>query len=132
MLPIEIVFFKEGDETTPVLDWLRAMRQRDARVMAKCLERIERLAELGHELRRPDADLLRDGIRELRIGFGGVNYRILYFLYKSTAAVLAQGLTKEDKVPNRDIDLAIDRRRLFENDPDKHTYRNPERQPTDE
>ena len=120
---IEIVFFKEVDETTPVLDWLRVMRQRDIRITAKCLERIERLAELGHELRRPDADLLRDGIRELRIGFGGVNYRILYFLHNSTAAVLAHGLTKEDKVPTRDIDLAIARRRLFENNPDKHTYR---------
>jgi hypothetical protein len=40
--------------------------------------RIERLRDLGHELRRPEADYLRDGIYELRVGLGSVNHRMLY------------------------------------------------------
>jgi hypothetical protein len=34
---------------------------------------------MGHELRRPEADFLRDGIYELRASLGGVHHRILYF-----------------------------------------------------
>ena len=43
--------------------------------------------ELGHELRRPEADLLRDNIYELRIGLQGINYRILYFFHGKQAAL---------------------------------------------
>jgi putative component of toxin-antitoxin plasmid stabilization module len=48
-----------------------------ARAQDKCTVRIERLAELGHGLRRPEAGFLRDGIYELRAKHGGVNYRML-------------------------------------------------------
>jgi len=88
----------------------------------KCVVRIERLAELGHELRRPEADLLRDKIYELRVGLQGQNYRILYFFHGATAAVLAHGLVKERAVPPADIERAIKRRERFEADPEIHTY----------
>ena len=84
--------------------------------------RIERLAELGHELRRPEADLLRNKIYELRVRLQGQNYRILYFFHGATAAVLAHGLVKERTVPPADIERAIERRRRFEADPETHTY----------
>lgn len=83
----------------------------------------ERLRELGHELRRPEADLLRNGIYELRVGREGLNYRILYFFHGRVAAVLAHGLIKEREVPSKDIDRALERKRLFEQDPKGHTYR---------
>lgn len=63
----------------------------------KCLFRIRRLAALGHEIRRPEADDLGDGIYELRVGFRGQNYRVLYFFHGTVASVLAHGLTKEDR-----------------------------------
>jgi hypothetical protein len=44
----------------------------------------------------------------------------LYFFHKQIAA-LAHGVTKESAVPNRDINLAIRRKLLFEADPSKHT-----------
>jgi hypothetical protein len=44
----------------------------------KCFARIERLRELGHDIRRPEADFLRDGIYELRVSLSHVQYRILY------------------------------------------------------
>ena len=83
--------------------------------------RIERLEEMGHELRRPEADTLRDGIYELRIRHLRVHYRILYFFHDG-CAILFDGLTKEDVVPPSDIDRAIEGNRKFANDPKKHTY----------
>lgn len=87
--------------------------------------RIERLHELGYALRRPEADLLRDGIYELRASFQSVNYRMLYFFHQQTA-VISHGLTKEKKVPEREIEVAIRHHKLFEMDPAKHTYEEPE------
>ena len=83
---------------------------------------MERLAELGHELRRPEADLLRDKIYELRASLQGVHYRLLYFFHGNTAAVLTSGIVKEDCVPPTEIDRAIERKKKFEANPTKHTY----------
>jgi len=103
----------------PVLEWLETL---PAKVQDKCVVKIERLRQLGHELRRPEADLLRNGIYELRIGREGINYRILYFFQGRIAAILAHGLIKEREVPEKDIRLALERKRLFEQDADAHTY----------
>jgi hypothetical protein len=71
--------FRDEDGTIPLKDWLEGLKQTGSRAYAKCLERIELLAQLGNELRRPLADILRDGVYELRMKVGKVNYRILYF-----------------------------------------------------
>ena len=76
----------------------------------------------GHELRRPLADFLRDGIYELRVRKGRVNYRILYFFHGRSLAILGHALTKEDKVPRTDIERAIRRKKAFEADPARHSY----------
>lgn len=80
------------------------------------------LALFGHELRRPAADLLRDGIYELRARQGHVQYRLLYFFHGRNVAVLAHSLTKEDQVPSIDIERAIARKKLFLTNPTEHTY----------
>ena len=82
MPPTKVVFYKDDDESVPVLEWLRSLQPK---ARSKCVVKIERLAALGHELRRPEADYLRDKIYELRIGLQGVNYRILYFFYENKA-----------------------------------------------
>ncbi len=46
------------------LDWFSEL---PAKAQDKCYLRLERLRELDHELRRPEADFLRDGIYELRV-----------------------------------------------------------------
>jgi len=51
-----------------------------------------------------------------------VKYRILYFFHGRDVALLAHALTKEDHVPDVDIDRAIERRRRFERNPEEHTY----------
>jgi phage-related protein len=78
---------------------------------------------MGYELRRPEADMLRDGIYELRVGLRGANYRMLYFFAGRNAVVVSHGLTKESRVPPDEIERAIDRMRSYLADPSAHTYR---------
>ena len=103
----------------PVLEWLDSLQPK---ALDKCTVRIERLEEMGHELRRPEADFLRDGIYELRVGLQHVNYRMLYFFHGRTAAVVSHGLVKENEVPSKEITRAIERKRRFEQNPKAHTY----------
>ena len=114
-----VVFYQDDDGTVPVLEWLDSLPRK---AQDKCFVRISRLAELGHELRRPEADLLRDKIYELRVGLQGINYRILYFFHGARAAVLAHGVIKEQEVPPQEIDRASERKRKFEREPEKYTY----------
>ena len=88
----KVVFHKQDDGSVPVLEWLDSLQRR---ALDKCTVRIERLEEIGHELRRPEADFLRDGIYELRIRKGRVNYRILYFFHGRGMAILGHAITKE-------------------------------------
>jgi phage-related protein len=115
----QVVFYREADGAVPVLEWFDDL---PAKAQDKCRVRIQRLAELGHELRRPEADLLRDGIYELRVSLQHVNYRILYFFHGRVAAILAHGLTKDNRVPNAAIDQALARKQRYELAPKLHTF----------
>ena len=115
----EVVFYKQEDGSVPILDWLdkQAPKVRD-----KCLARLARLEEMGHELRRPEADHLRDGIYELRAAYRGVQYRILYFFTGKNVLVVSHGLHKERRVSSLEIDRAIERKKKFQASPTAHTF----------
>jgi hypothetical protein len=122
MTVTEVVFFKEEDGSVPLLQWLDEQPQK---VQDKCIVRIERLEEMGHELRRPEADFLREALYELRASLKGIHYRMLYFFHQKIA-VLSHGLIKEKEVPPKEIDRAIERKKRFEKDPEAYTYKEPE------
>jgi len=87
---------------------------------------MERLARLGRDIRRPEADYLRDGIYELRTQLRNVQYRLLYFFHGTEAdgtlmAVISRGTTKRKRVPPQEIDLARKRRETFFSSPQQHT-----------
>ena len=117
----EVVFYKEAGGAAPVLEWLRDLRARNAKAFFKCNARVERLAALGHDLRRPESDILRDGIYELRAREGRVQYRILYFFHGRNVAILAHAITKEGEVPDAEINRALARKARFQKDPATHT-----------
>jgi phage-related protein len=115
----KVVFYREDDGSVPILEWLDSLQPK---ALDKCTVRLERLKEMGHELRRPEADSLRDGIYELRVGLQHVNYRMLYFFHGQSAAVVSHGLVKEAEVPPKEIEKAISRKQKFEKDPKTHTH----------
>lgn len=117
-----VIFFKEKAGRSPVMDWLAALLAENQKAWANCRARIKLLSEYGHELRRPSADFLRDGVYELRAKQGHVQYRILYSFHGRNVAILSHALTKEDEVPEVDINRAITRKKLFEMNPKAHTY----------
>ena len=116
----DVFFFKDEDGTVPVLDWLEGIRERNERAFKKCFGLIRLLEEFGHELRRPRADMLRDGVYELRTKVGNVNYRILYGFVGKDVALLASALTKETRVPSRDIDQAAARIDKYKSHPEAY------------
>ena len=119
-----VVLYQEEDGSVPFLVWFDGLGEK---AQDKCRVRIERLAELGHELRRPEADLLRDGIYELRTKHQRVNSRILYFFHGKEAAVLSHGITKQqDAVPASEIERARVLLKRFDADPTRHTYEEPD------
>lgn len=122
MSETEVYFYQDDDQTVPVYDWLKEVRKKDLKAFANCMKRVELLKMFGHELRRPHADFLTDGIYELRIKCQKVQYRILYFFDGKDVIVLAHGLTKEQRVPPMDIERALERKRKYEKDPDAHRY----------
>ena len=69
----KIYFFREEDGTVPFLEWLAELEKRQRKAFEKCLFMLDLLRQFGHELRRPHADMLRDGVYELRTRVGRVN-----------------------------------------------------------
>lgn len=115
-------FYRDDDGSVPVLDWLLELQQRNERAAKKCFALVKLLQQLGSELRRPRVDFLRDGIYELRTEVGRVQYRILYGFVGQDVAVLAAALTKEQRVPAREIDRAMMRIAKYGQNPARHRF----------
>ena len=115
----KVILFRAEDGTVPFLDWFGAI---PAKAQDKCRVRLERLQQLGHELRRPEADFLQAGIYELRVAFQGIQYRMLYFFHGREAVVVSHGIIKERIVPPREIELALKRKVQFGANPGRHTH----------
>ena len=56
MADVQVLLYKEDDGTVPILNWLDGV---PGKVQDRCAARIKRLRDVGHELRRPEADYLR-------------------------------------------------------------------------
>ncbi len=118
-----ILFYQETKGDAPVVDWLSELKSKNPKGFANCVGRIRQLETMGHELRRPSADYLRDGIYELRAKHRNVQYRILYFFNGKDIAVLNHSIIKKTStVPKKDIELALLRKKKFVQNPEQHTY----------
>lgn len=116
----KVILFKEQDGTVPLRDWLDVL---DERPRLRCLALLSRLEQFGHELRRPLAENLGEGIYELRGKVDNVNYRILYFFHGRRAVVVSHGFTKQKaKVPKTEFHAARRRKVEFEANPKRHSF----------
>jgi hypothetical protein len=80
----------------------------------KVLHFLELLEEMGPTLPRPYADLLEDGIHELRIKLSGDQMRLLYFFCFETCIIVYRALKKNtSKLPDEYIREIVQYRALF-------------------
>lgn len=119
-MPDTTVYLYAEDGRCELRSWLIDLKERDRRAFVACRSRIVLLGAMGHSLRRPHADTLRDGIYELRARVGRVNYRMLYFFHGRDVAILSHGFTKEREVPAAEIERALERKRRYERAPEEH------------
>jgi phage-related protein len=99
-----VTYYVEADGTKPVEAYIDSLSFSE---QAKTLSFIYKLEEKGPDLHRPYADLLEDGIHELRIKLTGTQVRILYFFCYKDIMILTNIFDKHtDKVPKSEIKLA--------------------------
>ena len=100
-----IEFYSDIDGNCELEKWVMKLKvsQRD-----KVIAWIDKLQEMGPLLPRPYADILRDGIHELRIKVSSNQVRILYFFVFESRIVLTHPFYKNvSKVPENEINKAI-------------------------
>jgi len=72
------------------------------------------LEEFRHKLPQPHAKYAGDDIFELRFTGKEGGIRILYFFFHRDQVILTNGFIKKtDKLPQREKEVAIERRKLF-------------------
>ena len=99
-----IAYYSAQDGSKPVEKYLKELPVNER---AKALAFVSLLEQKGPDLHRPYADLLEDGIHELRIKLTGTQVRVLYFFCYQNIIVLTNVFDKHsDKVPKGQIKLA--------------------------
>ena len=121
MPPTEVQAFRDRNGEVPLQDWLDEIESREPKAYQKCLARILDLSRKGYEMRRSSRRPVapRD-LRTAGIVFGNSLPHAHFFFGKSCVAV-SHGITKEDRVPPKEIELAIARMELVKRDPLKYT-----------
>ena len=100
----QLFYYVKQDGTKPVEEYIDKLSCSE---QAKTFAFIDHLKESGPNLPRPYADLLEDGIHELRIKLTGEQVRILYFFCYKDIIILTNVFEKHtDKVPKSEIKTA--------------------------
>ena len=103
-----VYFFIDEDGYSPVEEFIGDLTEKER---AKVRAYVKILKEFGHNIRRPIADYLGEGIYELR----PQAHRVFYFFFMKDSVVLLHILRKKtDKIPFSDFHLCIKRKREFE------------------
>ena len=106
---ISVCFFVDERGGNPVKEFIENLPLKD---QAKIMAYFNELKKQGHQMRRPMADYLGEGIYELRPR----DNRIFYFFYLRETAVLLHAIRKKtDKIPQGDMNLCVKRKKQIEN-----------------
>ena len=104
----DIYYFIDERGGNPVRGFIESLPVKDR---TKILAYVTELYDQGHNLRRPMADYLGNGIYELR----PKNNRVFYFFFMRGSAVLVHVIRKKtDKIPENDYALCLRRKDLVE------------------
>lgn len=103
-----ICFFIDERGDNPVKEFIGKLPLKD---QAKIKAYLDELQKQGHNMRRPMADYLGEGVYELRPG----DNRIFYFFFLRKNAVLLHAIRKKtDKIPLEDLSLCLKRKKFVE------------------
>lgn len=104
--------YKDAHGHVPVDEWLKTL---EPKAQARVLRVIDLLKSFGTQLREPYCKHLRGKIWELRISFGRLEYRVLYFSSGRQTFVLLHAFTKKTrKTEPREIVIAEHRAADYE------------------
>ena len=116
-----VVYYETTNGQCPVQEFIDSRNRRD---QAKILSWIAHLEERGPPLPRPYADLLEDGVHELRVSLSGDPVRVLYFFCYRSLIVLTHAFAKRTgRVPRTQITRTLIAREDFVGRYDEKTLR---------
>ena len=102
MSKFKVIYYETEKGKCPIEEFIEA---RDIKNQSKIFAFLDLLREQGPVLPRPYADILTDGIHELRIKLSGDQIRVLYFFTYKEFIVLTHAFRKNtDKVPKSEIE----------------------------
>jgi phage-related protein len=99
----EVLFYQNETGRSPGLEFFQEL---PPKIRGKAMQWIQKLVELGPDLPRPYADILRGKIRELRIIFGNIHVRFLYFFHDKKVIITHGFIKKTMAVPESEISRA--------------------------
>ena len=107
-----IIFYKDKSGNEPVKEFI--LNQSDGAI-GEILHVFDLLYRFNLSLGKPYVEKVEGRIWELRIKHSSDFYRILYFTFSGKKFILLHALVKKsDKLPTRDIQLAIKRMNEYE------------------
>ena len=96
-----IIYYESETGDCPIEDFIQSRKTSNR---AKILSLLAILEERGPNLPRPYADLLEDGIHELRVKLSGDQIRVLYFFCYKDFIILTHAFNKtSNRVPKKEI-----------------------------
>ena len=107
-MPMNIWYFADDRGNSPVREFIDELPLDE---QAKVFAYINELKKQGHNLRRPLADYVKDGIYELRPKAN----RLFYFFFLKENVVFVHAIKKKTNgIPEKDIALSLKRKKYIE------------------
>ena len=98
--------------TSDIKTFIHDLDTQDRQAYVRTMRCLDLLEKHGNELRMPFSKSLHGGLFELRVT-GNIQARIMYCFHKEVAVLLHAFIKKTDKIPKREIELALKRMKLL-------------------
>jgi phage-related protein len=110
----EIKFYRNANGGSPVEEFLDGLNSKQAQKVVWVLKLVKELPIVPRQyFKKLEGG---DELWEVRVEFGGDAFRLLGFWDKGNLVILTNGFAKKtQKTPNREIELAAQRRRDYMN-----------------